>query len=309
MFVAANLTLPCGTVFLGSSLRWNQTGIVVAGTSTGGSAANQLQEPGFIYIDGNDALYICDHHNYRVQKYLPGSNVGITVIDTIDRSFDHPESIAFDRNGFIYIAGHVYNRVARYPPNTLINGTTVAGVAGTRGAALNLLNEPLGLAVDDDLNLYVAERENKRVTKWSPNATSGTLVINATISSRKFYGLLFSLHASDQVYVSSEERNAVYLWRFNALSPSLTLGIVNSTTNLTAPRGIKYDMYGNLYVADRGNRRVVMYCVNSTIGQVVVGGNDTTPALSAVLDVALDSNLNLYVSDESLNQVIKYIRV
>ena len=68
--------------------------------------------------------------------------------------------------GFIYIAGHVYNHDARYPPKTLTNGTTVVDVAGTRGVALDLLNEPLGLAFDDDLNSYITERENKRVTQW-----------------------------------------------------------------------------------------------------------------------------------------------
>lgn len=252
---------------------------------------------------------MCDHHNYRVQKYLKGATSGTTVVDVAGNGYpDHPEGLTFDKNGYLYIAGHGAHRVMRFPPNS-VSGQVVAGSsAGKAGATLDLLNEPLGVAVDDNLNVYVAERVGQRVMKWTPSATAGTIVIDPTTAT-SFYGLLLSPYAANQVYVSSESQNAVYLWNFNSTTPLITYQTVNSTKNLVTPRGIRYDHYGNLYVADRGNDRVVMYCANSTVGRVVVGGTGTTPALANVLDVALDSDLNIFVSDESLNELIRYDRL
>ena len=207
----------------------------------------------------------------------------------------------------MYITGHDYSRVVRYTPN-FTNPTTVAGVAGSSGTALHLLTKPLGLAVDSSLNVYIAERDGERVVRWAPNAVNGTIVVDPPTGT-KFYGLLLSLYSSNQVYVSSEEKDAVYLWTFGSSTPTVTLTAVNSSTNvLTNPRGIKYDSYGNLYVADRGNKRVVMYCNNSTTGRVAITGTGS-PTLNTVMDVAFDSDQNLYVSDESLNQVYKYNRL
>ena len=202
--------------------------------------------------------------------YTQVATTGVTVIDTT--SADHIEALTFDKNGYIYVTGHESQRVLRYPP-TFANSTTVAGVLGVSSSKLNNLNDPLGMDLDNDLNLYIAERGNKRVVKWGPNATNGTIVIG-TGSTPRFYGLLLSLYSSNQVYVSSEDTGAVYLWTFGASSPSITLTQVNGTpSTLNKPKGIQYDIYGNLYVCDKSSRRIVMYCANSTIGRVVVQSN------------------------------------
>lgn len=280
-----------------------------AGDGSSGSAANQLDYAGFIYIDANDSLYVCDHHNYRIQKFLKGSNSGITVL-TIPQSTDHPESITFDKNGFMYVTGHNYHRVIRTSPDFL-NVVTVAGRPGVSGSKADLLDDPLGLAVDDQLNLYVAERGNSRVMKWAPNATNGTVMIDGHATGTKFDGLLLSSYSSNQVYVSSEKDDAVYLWTFGSSTPSVVLTAVNDTNNslIGQPKGIKYDTYGNLYVADTDNGRVVRYCINSTVGQVVVGGPLTKPTFSSAIDIAFDSDLNLYVSDSKLDKVFKFNRL
>ena len=56
------------TLPIGSNLQWNQTGIVVAGTSSGGRAANQLDQPYGLYIDATGVMYICDYNSNRIQK-------------------------------------------------------------------------------------------------------------------------------------------------------------------------------------------------------------------------------------------------
>lgn len=294
---------------VGRFLRWSQTGTVVAGSSSAssGSGSNQLNKPAFIYIDQNDTLFICDTENSRIQKYTRGAGVGITVADSSD-GVNKPEGITFDKNGFMYVTGGTDHRVLRFAPPNFTPVTNVAGVSGSAGTSLNQLNKPLGLAVDNNLNLYIAERDGQRVMRWTQNATSGTIVVSPATAT-VFNGILPSLYASNQVYISSAQKYEVYLWTLGQSTPTVTLTQVNGSTTLNSPNGIKYDKYGNLYVVDRGTKRVVMYCANSTLGRVALNGGSSSPNLNSGYDVAFDSDVNMYVSDESTNQIIRYNRI
>ena len=55
------------------------------------------------------------------------------------------------------------------------NGITIAGGNG-QGNEINQLSNPLGLYVDDDENVYVADQSNHRIVKWNSGATSGQVV-------------------------------------------------------------------------------------------------------------------------------------
>lgn len=233
--------------------------------------------------------------------------MGTTLVTTTGA--DHPEGITGDKYGNIYIAGHNYNQVRKFTPN-YSNLTNVAGASGCgKSNALPCLDEPLGIAVDDSLNIYVAERASFRVSKWTLGSSAGTTVISGS-GSIGFYGIVLSRLYSNRAFVSSEESDRVYLWQFNVATPAVTLTAVNGTPNtLLDPRGLAGDDYGNLYVVDRSNNRIVMYCENSTLGRVVAGGPGSTPALNDPYSVALDSNLNLFVVDKGANTVVKYNRI
>lgn len=216
--------------------------------------------------------------------------------------------LTFDKNGFMYVVDHVKNHAVRYAPNSL-NATVVAGTAQVSSASLSNLDSPLGVAVDDNLNVYVADTDNRRVVRWAPNATSGTLIVGSGFGA-SFSAILLVPNSVNQLYLGSENDNKIYRWIFGSSTPTVTLTQVNgSFTSLRKPRGIKLDPYGNLYVADSGNGRIVMFCENASTSNVLVGGAGSTPTLSDAVDVAFDSSMNLYVVDESNDQVIKYARL
>ena len=291
---------------LGQNLLWNQTGVIIAGAGPSALASNQFRSPSCIYIDANDTFYICDQNNERIQMWARGATNVSTVIDTSVED-DRPVALTFDKNGYLYMSSSNKDRVLRYTPN-FNNYTIVVGLNGI-SSPLNGLNYPIGLDLDDNFNLYIADSRNDRVVKWASNTTNATIVIDPT-STPRFYGLLLSPYSSDAVYLSSENDNSVYLWTFGASNPSVTLTQVNNTNpTLHRPSGIKLDLDGNLYVADRYNGRVVMYCVNTTLGKVVVGDSGSTPTLRHPVDVGLDSNLNLYVVDRLDDVVVKYDRL
>ncbi|CAF4512990.1 unnamed protein product, partial [Rotaria sp. Silwood2] len=55
------------------------------------------------------------------------------------------------------------------------NDVTIAGGQGA-GNALNQLNKPHGVYVDDDQTVYIADTNNHRIVAWKPDATSGQVV-------------------------------------------------------------------------------------------------------------------------------------
>ena len=272
---------------------WNQIGVIIAGTSAPDPVSNQLGGPACIYIEARDTLYICDTRNFRIQMWTTGAANGITVIDTTVED-DRRVALISDTYGYLCISDDKTERLLRYAPIST-NRATVAGYNGISSSALYALNSPMDIAVDGNLNLYIADSRNQRVMKWGPNATNCTTAIGSGSTSR-FHGLLFSSYSLDAVWLSSENDDSVYLWTFNASAASVTLTQVkgmNARPSFNKPNGIKYDLYGNLYVADRGNERVVMYCADSTLDIVVVGDTGSTSIPEAQIDVGLDSSLNL----------------
>ncbi|CAF1068418.1 unnamed protein product [Rotaria sp. Silwood1] len=187
---------------------WNQTGVVVAGTGIKGPASNQFDTSECLVIDANKTLYVCDHHNNRIQKWLSSATNGSTVAGasaaTGASAIGDPEYLAMDKDGYLYVTGHVYDTVLRISPISFV-ATVVAGTTSS-GTGNNQLDTPTDMVLDDNLNLYVVDSNNKRVMKWIPNSTTGIVVIKLieyqtkiciylhSIPSRKFLTFCFQLN-------------------------------------------------------------------------------------------------------------------
>ncbi len=285
----------------------------MAGTGADTTASTGFKKSTWLYVDANGTFYVCDQGNNRVQMWTKNATSGVTVAGdsggtagSTSTLLKQPSAVTFDDNGFMYVSDSQNNRVQRYPPSSL-TGTMVAGQGAGGSAALNGLNNPIGIDLDNNSNLYIADAANKRVMLWTPNATTGSILINSNTLDH-LYGLVLVPGSSSQVYLSTQGgSNSIYLWAFGASTPNITLTQVSGTpNNLNNPSGMIIDPYGNLYVADEGNNRVVMYCVNYTVGFVVVGGTGSTPVLNQPIAVGFDSNLNMYVATDNGDNVVLF---
>ncbi|CAF4084145.1 unnamed protein product, partial [Adineta steineri] len=216
--MATTTTIPFNSC---NSLRWNQTGQIVAGT-TSGSSASQLNNPSCLYIDNNNTLYICDHDNNRVQKWIQGATTGTTVAGdsagtqgSTSTLLKTPIDLTFDTNGFMYVVDNGNNRVQRFALGST-TGTTVAGTTASTNA-LTDLKQPTAIDIDNNSNLYILDMGNTRLVEWTPNATSGTLLISDS-SLNNVYGMIRVPYSSNQVYMCDQGSNKIRVWTFGASS-------------------------------------------------------------------------------------------
>lgn len=115
-------------------LRWNKTGITVAGiTNTSGNSSNELNEPWDLVVDWSYALYVTDKVNNRVQKFSRGSSIGVTVagqassIKGYNLSYlNRPFGIAVDDYSNVYVTDNSNSRIVLWSDGASV-GSRIGG--------------------------------------------------------------------------------------------------------------------------------------------------------------------------------------
>ena len=126
-------SIPTATI-----LRWNQTGITVAGvTAISSTALNHLRNPSGLVFDSNKSLYVADSANHRIQKYPSGVLNGTTVAGQSNGTtgfssaeLNRPWSLVFDAADNMYFTEHLNHRVMFWPKGAT-SGSVIAGSTGT----------------------------------------------------------------------------------------------------------------------------------------------------------------------------------
>jgi hypothetical protein len=140
--------------------------IVAAGTASPGSAFNELNGPGGIFVDVNFDLYVADLGNHRVQLFQSGESNGITVAGSTSPNptinLRYPTGIVLDAEKYLFIVDHLNHRIV----GSGLNGfRCLVGCYG-EGSQSNQLIWPISFSFDRSGNMFVADRDNHRIQKF-----------------------------------------------------------------------------------------------------------------------------------------------
>jgi uncharacterized protein (TIGR03437 family) len=252
----------------------------------------QLSAPAGLAIDSYGELYIADSGNNRVRKVYNG--VIITVFNT-----PGPTGLALASTGTLYIAassyfgtlsqqipgissavdvavdhaGDLYATSGVFVLEIPVGASIVTTIAGS-GAAPNFggdngpattaqLDSPSSLAMDSSGNWYIADTSNNRIRRVTPAGLISTIAGTGTAGSTGN----------------------------NGPAPA---------AELNAPRGLAFDIFGNLYVADSGNNEVRKITPAGLIVPLPV-----TLQLNNPLSVATDAQGSVYIADSGNNRIVE----
>ena len=239
--------------------------------------------PWGVAVDRSGNVYVADYGNNKIRKidstgmvstFAGQINAGFVNGVGVNASFWGPVGVCADGLG-IYVADVGNIAVRQIDTNRLVTtlaGNGIAGFVNGSGATTSF-RYPVGVAVDQPGNVYVADNQNNAIRKISSNGVVTTLAGNGTGGFKNGLGT-----------------NAMF----------------------NSPQGVAVDTQGNVYVADYYNhaiRKITTDCVVTTIagngGAGLVNGLGTNASFKAPAGVAVDTVGNLYVADSGNNAIRK----
>lgn len=293
-----------GDLFIGDTgnnrVREVVNGIIttVAGTGTPGFAgdggpatAARLAGP-TAKLDAAGNLYIEDSGNNRVRIVLTNGTIWTVAGNgnarfagdggpAADASLHFPTIAAVAASGGVYVAdafnerirlltpmSGVQNRLTQFTISTAV-GDGTAGFSGDGGPALDAeVHAPYDVELDAAGNLYIADFGNNRIREVAVDGTITTIA------------------GTGQAGYSGDGGPAI-----------------NAT--LFKPSGLRFDVSGNLYIADQFNNVVrkiapggiITTFAGSVQGYCGDGELATSACLNGPLDMAVDSTGNVYIAD------------
>lgn len=138
---------------------------IIAGTGCSGSNPYQLDSPMGIFVNASTALYVADCGNDRIQLFLPGQLVGITVAGNGTNTslvLNCPTGITLDADGYLFIADSNNHRIMGSDQN----GFRCLVGCGSSGSSASQLNNAWSLQFDKHGNIFVLDRGNQRIQKF-----------------------------------------------------------------------------------------------------------------------------------------------
>ncbi len=198
-------------------------------------------------------------------------------------------------------------------------GSSPVNIAGGNGsgATANRFNDPTGVFVDKQGNLYVADSKNHRIQKWAPAATAGITVAggNGLGGAANQLNTPFAVAVDDSgnIFIADTYNHRIQKW-----APGATSGVTVAGGNaagagmdqLNEPTGVFVDVSGNIYVADQKNHRIQKWITGAASGITVAGGNGSGSALDQFNEptgLYIDTASNIYIADKNNHRIQKWV--
>jgi sugar lactone lactonase YvrE len=237
-------------------------------TITAAITANKMSVPTSVWVDSGDRLWVADNGNNRVLRFdsistkqsgspangvLGQVNFTSAAAGSGAAGLDRPLGVAVSPSGSLFVSCMTNNRVLRYDSAaTLANGAAATRVLGqvdftgtASGLSATALNSPGGLTITPGDDLFVVDRGNDRVLRFSK---ASTLLSGAAAS-----GVIGQVGFTTLKALVVDARSMDFI-----------------TSNNSSSADCHVDTSGNLWVPDTTNHRVLRFPPDTTLPLLTV---------------------------------------
>jgi predicted membrane-bound mannosyltransferase/DNA-binding beta-propeller fold protein YncE len=235
-----------------------------ADRSQGDSPPGSFYDPWGIAVDDDGFVYVADTWNHRVQKFSPEGQYitqwGYFGQGESGEAFWGPRDIVYFPEGYLLITDTGNKRVAVFDTN----GNFISEF-GSAGLLEGQFDEPVGLAMDSEGRIFVADTWNQRVQVFLPDFTNMLFTFVREWEIVGWYGQslenkpYLTVDSNGYVYASDPEG-------FRILQFDSTGGFIrywgefgSELTGFNLPTGLATDEHDHIWVVDTGNHRVLRF--------------------------------------------------
>ncbi|CAF4215488.1 unnamed protein product, partial [Adineta steineri] len=161
VFVSINNTIYVTDQNHSRVVMWFEGSINPDGIFSGG-----LNDPYAVFVTPKGDLYVDNGISYsRVDKWSSNSNTSTPALTVPEECY----GLFIDTSNVIYCAATAAHRVVKRWLNDNVTTSSIIAGTGTAGATATTLNRPVGIFIDTQFNLYVADSVNNRIQMFPLN--------------------------------------------------------------------------------------------------------------------------------------------
>jgi predicted membrane-bound mannosyltransferase/sugar lactone lactonase YvrE len=240
-----------------------------ADQSLGSAPPGTFYEPWGIAVDQSGFVYVADTWNHRIQKFSPqGTFVtqwGFFGQGGSGDAFWGPRDIVLVPEGYLLVTDTGNKRVAIFD----FDGNYITEF-GSAGLLEGQFDEPVGLSIDTEGKIFVADTWNQRIQVFLPDFTNLRFTYLQDWEIVGWYGQSLDNKpylATDylgNVYVSDPEGYRILHFDSNGKFIQYWGEFGTDLLGLNLPTGISADDKGNIWVVDSGNHRLLRFAPPSS---------------------------------------------
>ncbi|MFD1630912.1 T9SS type A sorting domain-containing protein [Pseudopedobacter beijingensis] len=333
------LMLMLGTYMVTKSQNYTVT--TVAGATTSGfvdgtGTAARFRNPDGVLIDKDGNIIVTDRTNHSIRKMTP-TGVVTTLAGTgiagyaegKPGQFNFPWQSTMDAAGNIIVVEKDGARIRKIAADGTVSTIAGTGVLGFEDglASEAKFNQSLDAVVDSEGNIFVADRDNRRIRKIGTDGIVSTFAGDGTTAIFT-QPIALAIDAQDNLFVS--DANKIKLVTKAGVVSTIvgsTKGYDDGTSGLPLTVklgdifGLNFDNNGNIILADASNHRIrkITPGENSdwtTATVTTIGGTGSTGKIDGLgnvatfnqpYDVVVDESGNIYVADNFNNSIRKLV--